>query len=128
MYHRKIAARTLAEILGANFLFFVLDGFSNKIIASVPHGAGQMLVLSGHLILVILMVLIVARFFQQVDEYLRLQMLESLAVTTAVIFIGACLYGSLEAVGFPRLSMFVICFALGTVFAIVSTVRRIAIR
>lgn len=128
MHHRKIAIRTLAEVLGANLLFFVVDGFSEDIESISPPGMGKAMVLSLHLLLVMLMVFIVARFFRQVDEYLRRQMLENLAVTTAVIFIGACLYGSLEAVGFHRLSMFVICPAVGITFAVVSIIRRTVIR
>ena len=125
MHQRKLAARTLVEILAVNLLFFAIDWFSKKIETSVPNRVGRELVQGSHLLLVILMVLIVARFLQQVDEYLRLQMLENLAITTAVIFLGAWLYGSLEIVGFPRVSMFVICPALGCTYATISVVRNI---
>jgi hypothetical protein len=127
-HHRKIAVRTLAEILAANLLFFVVDWFSGKIATGLSNRAGQALVLGGHLIVVLLMVFIVMRSFQRVDEYLQLQMLENMAITTAVIFIGCCIYGSLEMVGFRSLSMFIICPAMGTVFAIVTITRRIAAR
>jgi hypothetical protein len=128
MHHRKITLRTLIAILAANLLFFVADSFSNKIAAGMSREAGQTLVLCSHVLPVLLMVFIIVRFFQQIDEYLRLQMLENMAITTAVIFMGCCVYGSMEMVGFRPLNMLIICPAMSAVFVLVTITRRIAAR
>jgi hypothetical protein len=128
MHHRKIIIRTLAELVAANLLFFVADGLSEKISTGMPRETGHMLVLCSHILPVVLMIFIVVRFFQQVDEYLRLQMLENMAITMAVIFMGCCIYGSMEMVGFRHLGMLIICPAVSVVFVLVTITRRIAAR
>jgi len=128
MHNQKITIGYLAELLGANLLFFLVEWFSTKIGTGMPNGVEKTLVLLSPILPVLLMVGVIVRCFHRIDEYLRLQMLENLALTTAVIFIGTFVYGSLETMGFPGVSMFSICPALGITFAIVSTVRRIAIR
>jgi hypothetical protein len=128
MHNQKITIRYLAELLGANLLFFLVEWLSTKIGMGMPNGIEKTCVLLSPILPVLLMIVVVVRCFHRIDEYLRLQMLENLALTTAVIFIGTFVYGSLETMGFPGVSMFSICPALGITFAIVSTVRRIAIR
>jgi hypothetical protein len=125
-HQRKMVVRCLAGVTAANLLFFLVDWLVPKIIVGLPIGIGHALIIISHLVLIFLMTGIVFQFFLQLDEYLRLQMLENMAITTMVIFIGSCVYGSLEMVGFRLLSMFMIGPAMGTVFALVTLIRRIA--
>lgn len=127
MHNQRITISHL-ELLGANLLFFLIEWLSTKIGTGMPNGIEKTSVLLSPILPVLLMVGVVVRCFHRSDEYLRLQMLENLALTTSVIFIGTFVYGSLEAMGFPRISMFSICPALGITLAIVSIIRRTAIR
>jgi len=74
------------------------------------------------------MIAAVWRYFRQVDEYLRLQILENWAITAAITFGWTFIYGFLESAGFPRLSMTTICPIMGITSGIIFLVRRLISR
>jgi hypothetical protein len=128
MHNQKITTHHMVELLAAQVLFFLTEELSGHMAVGVPPGMGRTLVLFSPVLPVLLMVLVIVRYFCRIDEYLRLKLLENLAITAAIIFVGAFIYGSLEIVGFRQLSMFIICPAMGTIFALVSLIRGTAAR
>jgi hypothetical protein len=71
------------------------------------------------------MIWVVARYFQRVDEYLRLRILENWAITAAITMGWTFTYGFLENAGLPRLSMFTVFPAMGFTSGILFFFRRI---
>lgn len=68
----------------------------------------------------------IARQFRRMDEFVRLQMLEGLAIAAAVTAGLSLTYGFLEGAGFPRLSMFWVWPVMGFVWGAFQCIRRLA--
>lgn len=73
---------------------------------------------------VALTVWVIARQFRRLDEYLKLQSLESIAIAAAVTAGWTLTYGFLEAAGFPRLSMFTVWPVMGAVWGTLACARH----
>ena len=93
-----------------------------------PGGLVRDLVLMSPLVPAFLMLGNVVLHFQRIDEYLRVQMLENIAITAGILFAVTFTYGLLESVGFPQLSMVTICPAMAAISMIVSIVRKVLSR
>jgi len=125
MHQTKITVRYFCELFGTLALFFIVMAVSEKVGRTMLVGLGRTLVLFSPMLPFLLMIGAVWRYFRQVDEYLRLQILENWAMTAAITFGWTFTYGFLESAGFPWLSMFVICPAMGITSAILFIARRI---
>ncbi len=128
MHQTKITVRYFCELFGTLALFFIVLALSEKIGRAMPEGTGRTIILFSPMLPFLLMIGAVWRYFRQVDEYLRLQILENWAMTAAITFGWTFTYGFLENAGFPRISMFVICPAMGITSAILFVARRIVSR
>jgi hypothetical protein len=65
----------------------------------------------------------VARHIRRIDEYMRMLVLEGLAIAAAATAGLSFTYGFLEGAGYPKLSMFTVWPVMGAVWGIVCLVR-----
>jgi hypothetical protein len=124
-YEQALWRRHWIESLTTFFLYVLVQTASLKWGPPLPAGLVRDLVLISPLVPALLMLGNVVRHFQRIDEYLRVQMLENIAITTGILFAVTFTYGLLEGVGFPRLSMVTICPAMAAISIIVSIVRKV---
>jgi hypothetical protein len=118
-YEQTIWRRHWIESLTTFFLYVLVQTASLKWGPLLPAGLVRDLVLMlGNVVL----------HFQRIDEYLRVQMLENIAITAGILFAVTFTYGLLESVGFPQLSMVTICPAMAAISMIVSIVRKVLSR
>ncbi len=101
MHQTKITVRYFCELFGTLCLFFLVLALSQKVGRTLPEGVGRTLLLFSPMIPFLLMIGAVWRYFRQVDEYLRLQILENWAMTASITFGLTFIYGFLEIAGFP---------------------------
>jgi cobalamin synthase len=128
MHNRTIMTRYLVEQLFAHVLFFTVYFLSVAILRQLPPGGERILISASPVLPAFLMIVVVARHFHRADEYLRQQMLENWALTTAVTFLWTLTYGLLENAGFPRLNLVWICPAMGIVSGFLFFIRGLTIR
>lgn len=124
-HNHKLTLRYVMELTGSLLLFGLVQYFSSKIAHSPSFGFWRPLAICSPLVPFLLMIFIVGRHFWQVDEYLRLKILENWAMTAALTGGWTFAYGYLENLGWPRLSMFVIWPTMGFISAFVFAARRI---
>jgi hypothetical protein len=127
MYEKKIAARYVIEMLGILFFYTLVLVVSIEVGKSMPKGLGQTLIVLSPTIPFLIMLIVVARHLWRIDEYLRLQMLENLAITTGVTACWTFAYGFLEGVGYPKLSMFTIWPVMCGTFIVMAFGRILAL-
>ena len=108
MHERKILVRYLAEFLAALALYAVTLVGSIDIANHLRKGPAQTAVVLVPMIPFVLMLVVLARSFRRADEYVRLKLLEHVAIVAAVTAGWTFTYGFLEGVGCPRLSMFTV--------------------
>ena len=127
-HQHKIVLRYLVEMLGAFLLYALVLVVSIDVGRPMPEGIERTLILFSPMVPVLLMVVVVVRYFRRVDEYVRLIILENWAITGGVTAIWTFTYGFLENAGLPRLSMFTVFPVMGAISAFLFIVRRIVSR
>ncbi|MGH8864631.1 MAG: hypothetical protein ACREVZ_08310 [Burkholderiales bacterium] len=128
MLERDVRRKYFRE-LGAAMLAYVAVLFGSITLAkSMDDGLPRTLLLIAPLIPVVLVVWVIARQFRRLDEFARLQSLESVAIAAAVTAGWTLTYGFLENAGFPRLSMFWVWPVMGIVWGVHACLRTVANR
>jgi hypothetical protein len=61
----------------------------------------------------------------RMDEYMRMRLLENVAIATAITAAVSFTYGFLETAGFPKLSMFTVWIVLAIAFGTVQCGRKL---
>lgn len=124
MYEKKIFGIYNRELWMGMAVYVVL------LVASITLGRGMQagllrtLFLISPVIGVILICRAVIRHVRRVDEFIRMEMLESIAIA-AVLTAGITFtYGFLETLGLPKLSMFCVLPLLGGLLAILACARK----
>jgi hypothetical protein len=126
MHQDKITVLYRYELLGSLFFYFLVQFSSLGIGPSMHAGTERTLVLFSPLLPFLLMMGVVVRYFQRVDEYLRLKIMENWALTAAITGVLTFTYSLFESLGFPRLSMCTVMPMMGTVSAVLFILRRLA--
>jgi hypothetical protein len=81
----------------------------------MPEGVARTLLLVSPMAGFGLMIWCIARGVSRMDEYLRMRLLENIAIGAAITAGATFTYGFLETAGFPRLSMFTVwCVLAGS--------------
>jgi hypothetical protein len=124
MDERKIFLRFLARLSGGVFLYALVLALSIKLSRFVPEGMERTALLLICLLPLLLLTKVAVRQVRRVDEYLRLLMLENIALAAGITTGWTFIYGFLESAGFPRLSMFTVGAVMGAVWAVVAVVRH----
>lgn len=123
MFETRIRKAYFAELGGALGVYIVLLLASIRFGRPLPEGVLRTIVLLSPMAGFALMLWAVARHFRRLDEYLRLQLLESWALAAAITAGLTFSYGFLETAGYPRLSMFSVWAVMGSAWGLVNIVR-----
>ena len=91
---------------------------------AMPGGTARMLVLVSPMIGFVLMLWTIVRHFSRIDEYLRMRLLENIAVAAAITAGLTFTYGFLETAGMPKQSMFTVWVVLCGSTGVVQLVRK----
>lgn len=111
------------ELMGSFTLYGVVLFGSIYLAKTMEPGTARTLVVLTPMIPLGLAIWAVARHFRRMDEFVRLQSLESCAIAAAVTAGWTLTYGFLEGVGYPKLSMGWVWIVMGVVWGVVACVR-----
>jgi hypothetical protein len=123
MLERDIKRRYFRELGGALAIYVAVLFGSLTLAKGIDSEAVRTLLLLAPLIPVVLAVWAIARQFRRMDEFVRLQSLESVAIAAAITAGWTLTYGFLENAGFPKLSMFWVWPVMGSVWGLHSCLR-----
>lgn len=123
MFETRIRRAYYAELGGALAVYIVLLTASISLGRPMAEGLLRTAVLLSPMTGFALMLWAVARHFRRLDEYLRLQLLESWALAAAITAGLTFSYGFLETAGYPRLSMFTVWAVMGSAWGLITLVR-----
>jgi hypothetical protein len=124
MHERKILFRYFAELAGGFLLYALVLIVSIDVGRQMPKGLERTLLLISPRLPFLLIVWVVVRNIQRLDEYQQRLQLESIAIAAGVTAGWTFTYGFLENAGFPLLSMFKVWPVMGFVWAIAAIVRN----
>ncbi len=116
MTERTKNRRYHIELGGALVLYAAVLVISLKMGQGLAPGALQTAILVTPMVPMLFGVWAIARHLRRVDEFLRQQTLEHLAIVAAATAGWTFTYGFLENAGFPRLSMFIVWPVMGAVW------------
>lgn len=123
MLEQDIKRKYFRELGGALAIYVAILFGSLTLAKDVDPGTARTLLLLSPLVPVVLAVWAIARQFRRMDEFVRLQSLESVAIAAAVTAGWTLTYGFLESAGFPKLSMFWVWPVMGFVWGLHSCLR-----
>ena len=123
MLERDVKKKYTRELGGALAIYVAVLFGSLTLARGVDPGVARTALLLTPLVPVVLAVWAIARQFRRMDEFVRLQSLESVAIAAAVTAGWTLTYGFLENAGFPRLSMFWVWPIMGAVWGLHSCLR-----
>jgi hypothetical protein len=126
LHTRKIWFRYLAEMSAAFLLYAAVLTISLEVGPPMPKGILKTLVLVCPTLAFLLIVWAVVRQFRRMDEYVRLILLENIAMAFGVTAGWVVTYGFMENAGYPRLSMFSVWMVMMSAWAVIAIVRMIA--
>ncbi len=126
MTHQQRINRAYLMELGASLavymgLLFAAIYFGRP----MPEGAARSLVLVSPMIGFVLMLWTIARHFNRIDEYMRLRLLENIAIAAGITAGLTFTYGFLETAGLPRISMFTVWVVLCGSTGVVQLLRKV---
>ena len=126
MHEKRVTKAYHRELFGALALYTVL------LVVAIRFGRGMDNDLLRTLVLVSPMVgfgaaiWAITRHLARVDEFIRKQLMENVALAAAITAGLSFTYGFLETAGFPKLSMFTVWCVLCGTFGVVQIVRKLA--
>jgi hypothetical protein len=106
VFERRWLGRYYLEVYAAIAIYILLAVICLPLVHSVGSPTAQLLLALAPGIGVLGMAIAIARWILSADEYQRQRLLEAVAVGGAITAVWTMIYGFLEQVGFPRLSMF----------------------
>ena len=123
MLEREAKRRYFIELGIAMVLYVAVLSVSLKVGGPMPESTLRTLLLLAPIVPIGLAIWVIARAFRRMDEFVRLQSLESIAIAAAVTAGWTLTYGFLENAGLPRLSMFWVWTVMGSVWGVVAIVK-----
>ena len=123
MHEKQVARAYRIELFIALAVYIVLLFGSIRIGRPMAEGLPRTLVLISPMIGFGLMIRTLVRQVSRVDEYVRMRLLESIALAAAITVAVTFTYGFLETVGYPKMSMFVVWMVMAASFGVVNCVR-----
>lgn len=125
MHEQRVAKAYYKELGGSIVLYSLLLAAAIRFGRPMEEGPARTLVLLSPMLGFGLALWAIARHFSRVDEYMRMFLLESVALAAAITAGLTFTYGFLETAGFPRLSMFTVWCVLCGATGLVCVLRRI---
>lgn len=123
MREREAAKLYTREFAGALVAYMAILFSAIYVGKRMDEGVLRTLVLVSPMIGFMLAVWAIARHIRRIDEYMRLLVLEGLAIAAGVTAGLTFTYGFLEGAGYPKLSMFTVWPVMGAVWFLVCVVR-----
>lgn len=128
MHEASIGRTYLRELMSALGIYLVLLTIAIVLSHRLEHGALRTLAVASPMIGFGLAVWAIARHLRRVDEFIRMRVLENIAIAAAVTASVSFTYGFLELTGFPQVSMFSVWGVMGASWLAVHAVRQFADR
>ena len=127
-HEKKQIKKYNVEILGALAAYAVILVIAMVYGKPMTPGAARTALLLSPMTGFALMIWAIWRMLRRVDEYVRNQMLESIALSAAVTVGVTFTYGFMEIAGYPLLSMFSVWPLFCSVYLLASLGRIVRIR
>jgi len=125
LHEKRITKIYIRELMAALALYTVLLLAAIKFGRPMAPGALRTAILLSPMIGFGAGIWAIARQIRRADEYIRMRLLENVALGAAITAALTFSYGFLESAGFPRLSMFSVWGALCLSFGAVQLVRKL---
>jgi hypothetical protein len=126
MRHEKRVTRTYhRELFGAIALYTLLLVAAIRFGRPMEEGVLRTLVLVSPMIGFGAAIWAIVRHLARVDEFIRKQLTENVALAAAITAGLTFTYGFLETAGYPKLSMFTVWCVLCGTFGIVQVIRKL---
>jgi len=126
MHEKRVTSTYLRELFGALALYTLLLVAAIHYGRPMQDGVLRTLVLVSPMTGFGLVIRAIARHLARVDEFIRKQLMENVALAAAITAGLTFTYGFLETAGFPKLSMFTVWCVLCGTFGIVQIVRKLS--
>lgn len=125
MHEKRVTRAYHRELFGAIALYTVLLMAAIRFGRPMEAGVLRTLVLVSPMIGFGAAIWVIARHLARVDEFIRKQLMENVALAAAITAGLTFTYGFLETAGFPKLSMFTVWCVLCGTFGLVQIVRKL---
>jgi hypothetical protein len=125
-HEKRVAKIYLRELLGALVLYTIILMAAIAFGRPMDEGVLRTAVLMSPMIGFGAALWAIVRQIQRVDEYVRMRLLENVALAAAITAGLTFSYGFLETAGYPKLSMFVVWCVLCLSVCAVQLVRKVA--
>jgi len=125
MHEKRVTRAYHRELFGAIALYTVLLMAAIRFGRPMEDGVLRTLVLVSPMIGFGAAIRAIARHLARVDEFVRQQLMENVALAAAITAGLTFTYGFLETAGFPKLSMFTVWCVLCGTFGLVQIVRKL---
>jgi len=126
MHEKRVTKAYHIELFGAIALYTVLLMAAIRFGRPMDDGVLRTLVLVSPMIGFGATVWAIARHLARVDEFIRRQLLENVALAAAITAGLTFTYGFLETAGFPKVSMFTVWCLLCGSFVLVQIIRKLS--
>jgi hypothetical protein len=124
--HEKRITRAYLRDMGVSLaVYFVLLVAAIRFGRPMPDGLLRTLFLASPIVGFGLMLRAIVIKCARMDEYMRMRLLENVAIATAITAAVSFTYGFLETAGFPKLSMFTVWIVLAIAFGTVQCGRKL---
>jgi len=125
MHQKRVAKAYLKEMMGSLALYGVLLAAAIHWGRPMEQGVARTVVLLSPMIGFCAALWAIARHFSRIDEYMRMRLLENVALGAGLTAGLTFTYGFLETAGYPKLSMFTVwCVLCGSV-GVVQLLRKL---
>jgi amino acid transporter len=122
-HDRRVFRRYHAELFATLLLYAVVLIVALDMGRPMHRGLEKTVVLVTPMGPFLLMIWVIARQLQRVDEYIRLKILENLAWAAAVTATATFTYGFLENAGYPKVTMFTVWPIMGGAWFLITILR-----
>ena len=123
MNQKAKISRYFVELMSSMALYVIVLATAIRMAPGIQSVGWKVIVSASPMIPIGLAIWAIARHFGRVDDYLKLLMLENVAVAAAVTAGASLTYGFLENAGFPKLSMFTVWPVMGAVWGAMACYR-----
>ena len=125
MHEKRVGKVYVRELVAALGLYMVLLFAAIRWGRPMEDGMARTLVLLSPMIGFCAALWVIARHFGRIDEYMRMRMLENVALAAAITAGLTFSYGFLETAGYPKLSMFTVWCVLCGATILVQLIRKV---
>jgi hypothetical protein len=125
MHEKRVGKVYVRELVAALGLYMVLLFAAIRWGRPMEDGMARTLVLLSPMIGFCAALWVIARHFGRIDEYMRMRLLENVALAAAITAGLTFSYGFLETAGYPKLSMFTVWCVLCGATILVQLIRKV---